>query len=151
MNVYDEAFDVDRERHGVKERLRNVGHALGTDLLGATVFDVEPGYVGPYHLHHGNEELVLVIDGTPTVRTATGERELARGDIAFFPRGADGLHAIENRSNQPTRFVVFSSKVHPDITERPEERLIGVFAGDVPTAGRDAPFEAFFPRDAAVD
>ena len=31
-----------------------------------------------------------------------------------------------------------------------EEGLVGVFVGDVPTLGRDAPFEAFFPRDAAV-
>ena len=46
--------------------------------------------------------------------------------------------------------MIFSSKIHPDVTERPEEGLVGVFAGDVPTAGRDSPFEAFFPRDAAV-
>jgi uncharacterized cupin superfamily protein len=150
MNVYDDAFDVEREREGVSERLTNLGHALGTALLGATVFEVEPGYAGPYHLHHGNEELLLVLDGTPTVRTPAGERELRRGDVAFFARGPDGLHAVANRSDQPARFILFSSKVHPDLTERPEEGLVGVFAGDVPTAGRDAPFEAFFPRDAAV-
>jgi uncharacterized cupin superfamily protein len=150
MNVYDDAFDVERQRDGATERLRNVGHALGTGLLGATVFDVAPGYAGPYHLHHGNEELVLVLDGTPTVRTPTGEQDLRPGELAFFPRGRDGLHAIENRSSEPARFVLFSSKVHPDVTERPEEGLVGVFAGDGPTAGRDAPFEAFFPRDAAV-
>jgi uncharacterized cupin superfamily protein len=150
MNVYDDAFDVERERDGVTERLRNVGHALATDLLGATVFEVAPSYAGPYHLHHGNEELLLVLDGTPTVRTEAGERELRRGDLAFFARGPDGLHAIENRSDATARFVLFSSKVHPDVTERPEEGLVGVFAGDVPTAGRDAPFEAFFRRDAAV-
>jgi uncharacterized cupin superfamily protein len=150
MNVYDDAFDVEREREGVAERLRNVGHALGTHLLGATIFEVAPGYTGPYHLHHGNEELALVLDGTPSVRTATDEVELRRGDVVFFPRGPDGLHQIANRSDEAARFILFSSKVHPDVTERPEEGLVGVFAGDVPTAGRDAPFEAFFPRDAAV-
>jgi uncharacterized cupin superfamily protein len=150
MNVYDDAFETERQREGATERLTNLGHALGTSLLGATVFEVEPGYAGPYHLHHGNEELVLVLDGRPTVRTATGESELGQGDVVFFPRGADGLHAIVNRSDEAARFVLFSSKVHPDVTERPEEGLVGVFAGDVPTAGRDAPFEAFYPRDAAV-
>jgi uncharacterized cupin superfamily protein len=150
MNVYDDAFETERQREGATERLTNLGHALGTSLLGATIFEVEPGYAGPYHLHHGNEELLLVLDGTPAVRTPTGERELRRGDVVFFPRGADGLHAIANRSHDSARFVLFSSKVHPDVTERPEEGLVGVFAGDVPTAGRDAPFEAFFPRDAAL-
>ncbi len=150
MNVYDDAFDVERERDGVTQRLRNLGHALGTGLLGATVFDVGPGYAGPYHLHYGNEELVLVVEGTPTVRTPTGERELRSGDVVFFPRGPEGLHEIANRSDERARFVLFSSKVHPDVTEQPERGLVGVFAGDVPTAGRDAPFEAFFPRDASV-
>jgi uncharacterized cupin superfamily protein len=150
MNVYEDAFDVERERNGAAERLRNLGHSLETDLIGATVFEVDPGFAGPYHLHHGNEELLLVIDGTPTVRGPSGEREVRRGDIVFFPRGPEGLHAIENRSTERARFVLFSSKLHPDVTERPEEGLVGVFAGDVPTAGRDAPFEAFFPRDAAV-
>ena len=150
MNVYDDAFDVERRREGANERLRHLGHALGTGLLGATVFEVDPGWAGPYHLHHGNEELVLVLDGAPTVRTPEGERELRRGDLVFFARGREGLHAIANRSDEPARFVVFSSKIHPDVTEQPETGLVGVFAGDVPTAGRDAPFEAFFPRDAAV-
>jgi hypothetical protein len=37
----------------------------------------------------------------------------------------------------------------PDVTERPDEGLIGVFAGAVPTAGSDAPLELFFrPEDA---
>ena len=40
--------------------------------------------------------------------------------------------------------------VDPDVTEQPETGMVGVFAGGVPTAGRDADFEAFFPRDAAV-
>jgi uncharacterized cupin superfamily protein len=150
MNVYDHAFDVERQRGGGTERLRHLGHALGTGLLGATVFEVEPGWAGPYHLHYGNEELLLVIDGAPTVRTPAGESELGRGDLVFFPRGPDGLHEIANRSSESARFIVFSSKVHPDVTEQPERGLVGVFAGDVPTAGRDAPFEAFFPRDAAV-
>ena len=150
MNVYDDAFDVERQRDGAIVRLRNLGHALGTSLLGATVFDVGPGYAGPYHLHYGNEELVLVLDGTLTLRTPAGERELRRGEVAFFTRGPEGLHEIANRSDEAARFVLFSSKVHPDVTEQPERGLVGVFAGDVPTAGRDAPFEAFFPRGAAV-
>ena len=151
MNLYENDWDVERETaSGTFVRLRHIGHGLATELIGGTLMEVGPGYLGPYHLHFGNEELVVVLEGRPTVRTADGERELERGEVAFFPRGQPGLHAIENRSDEPARFFLLSSKVDPDVTQRPEEGLVGVFAGDVPTLGRDAPFEAFFPDQTAV-
>jgi uncharacterized cupin superfamily protein len=150
VNLYDNDWDVERERAGARERFLHVGRRAGGELIGATMFEVGPGYRGPYHLHHGNEELVLVVDGTPTLRTPEGERELRPGDMELFVRGPAGLHALENRSDASARFVVFSSMVDPDVTEQPETGMVGVFAGGVPTAGRDAPLEAFFPREAAV-
>ncbi len=146
MNVNDEEWDVER----ATVRIRHIGHRLGTALIGGVVLELQPGHRGPYHLHHGNEELALVLAGTPTVRGASDERRLRPGDIAFFPRGRDGLHALENHSDEPARVLLLSSKVSPDVTERPDEGLVGVFAGDVPTLGRDAPFEHFFPVDTAV-
>jgi uncharacterized cupin superfamily protein len=149
MNLYGDEWDVQRvSSEGVAAKFLHIGHRVGSELIGGTVMEVGPGYRGPYHLHHGNEELALVLRGRVTVRDPRGERELDAGDVAFFPRGPEGLHAIENRSAEPARFLLLSSKVEPDVTERPEEGLIGVFVGDVPTMGRDAPFEAFFPREA---
>ena len=52
----------------------HLGRRLGGELIGATMFEVEPGWRSLYHVHHGNEELVLVVDGNPTVRTGGGER-----------------------------------------------------------------------------
>jgi uncharacterized cupin superfamily protein len=151
MNLHADEWDVERDfAEGSTIRMRHVGHRLDTKLIGGTLMEVGPGYRGPYHLHHGNEELLLVLAGRPTVRTPDGEGELGPGDVAFFPLGREGLHAIENRSDGPARFLLLSSKVHPDVTERPEEGLVGVFVGDVPTLGRDAPFEAFFPRKASL-
>jgi uncharacterized cupin superfamily protein len=150
MNLYDDGPDVEREANGVSERFWHIGRRFGGELLGGTMFEVGPGYRGPYHLHYGNEELLLVVDGAPTLRTEEGERELRPGDVTLFRRGRDGLHAIDNRSDAPARFVVFSSMVDPDVSEQPEKGVLGVFAGGVPTAGVDAPLEAFFPRDAAL-
>jgi uncharacterized cupin superfamily protein len=150
MNLYGDDWDVERvSSEGVEARFLHLGHRLGSVLVGGTVMEVGPGYRGPYHLHYGNEELGLVLRGRVTIREPGGERDLEPGDVAFFPRGEDGLHAIENRSDEPARFLLLSSKIHPDVTERPEEGIVGVFVGDVPTMGRDAPFEAFFPRAAA--
>ncbi len=149
VTLYGDEWDVERSPGGIGERLLHVGRRLGGELLGATMFEEQPGYRGPYHLHYGNEELLLVVDGVLTLRTPDGEHELGRGELALFRRGPAGLHALENRSDGPVRFVVFSSMIDPDVTEQPERSMVGVFAGGVPTAGVDAPLEAFFPRDAA--
>ncbi len=146
MNVYADEWDVKRET----VRIRHVGHALDTDLIGGIVLELLPGHRGPYHLHHGNEELALVLDGTVTVRGEAEEEAAGRGELVFFPRGRSGLHALENHSEEPARVLLLSSKVVPDVTERPDEGLIGVFAGDAPTLGRDAPVEHFFPVDSSV-
>ena len=145
MNLHTDEWDVERE----SVRIRHIGHRFGSELIGGILLELAPGHRGPYHLHHGNEELALVLAGAPTVRRADGNRRLAPGDVDFFPRGPAGLHALENHSDEPARVLLLSSKVSPDVTERPDEGLVGVFAGDVPTLGRDAPFEAFFPADAA--
>jgi uncharacterized cupin superfamily protein len=112
---------------------------------------MEAGVPGIYHLHHGNEEWALVLDGTLTVRTPNGERRLSPGDVAVFPRGAEGAHALSNTSDRVCRFAVFSSMRHPDVIEYPDSGVVGAIAGDAPTAGRDAPFEAFFPLERALD
>jgi uncharacterized cupin superfamily protein len=145
VNLHTDEWDVERRT----VRIRHIGHAFGTELIGGILLELLPGHRGPYHLHHGNEELAVVLAGSVTVRGADENRELGPGDVAFFPRGRAGLHGLENHSDEPARVLLLSSKLSPDVTERPDEGLVGVFAGDVPTLGRDAPFEAFFPADSA--
>jgi uncharacterized cupin superfamily protein len=144
LNLYDNDWDVERSFGDARTRMMHVGRALRSELLGATVFEIEPGIPGLYHFHYGNEEWALVLDGTLTLRTPDGERELRRGDVAVFRRGPEGTHALGNTSDDVCRVVVFSSMRQPDVVAYPEAGVVGAIAGDAPTAGRDAPFEAFF-------
>lgn len=150
MNVYGDDWDVERAPRGPRERFMHAVRRAGGEALGGTVFEVEPGWTSYYHVHHANEELLLVLDGTPTIRTPDGERELRPGDAALFRRGAEGAHALSNRSSGPVRFIVFSTMVEPDVVEQLDHGAVGVFAGDSPTAGRDAPLELFFRRESAI-
>src|SRR5690348_6160163 len=93
------------------KRLVPPGHDLGM-----TLYELLPGQTQcPYHFHHGDEELVLVLHGTPTLRTPEGEQTLAAGDVVHFPKGATGAHQMLNRSGEPARYVVASSNVAPEI------------------------------------
>jgi uncharacterized cupin superfamily protein len=151
LNLYDDDWDVERSYGDARIRMMHVGRKLGSELLGATVFELAPGIPGLYHFHHGNEEWALVLDGTLTLRTPAGDRELRRGDVAVFRRGSAGAHALANTSDSVCRVAVFSSMRDPDVISYPDAEVVGAIAGDAPTAGRDAPFEAFFRITDQVD
>jgi uncharacterized cupin superfamily protein len=95
-----------------------VGAAAGARKLGATVIELAPGgQAAPYHLHHGNEELLIVLSGTPELRTPAGVRTLEPGAVVAFVAGAEGAHRVRNASEQPCRYVMISTMRFPDIAE----------------------------------
>jgi uncharacterized cupin superfamily protein len=77
-----------------------------------------------YHFHHGSEELVIVLRGRPTLRTAEGERQLAEGEVVHFPVGPDGAHGFRNDTDEPVRYVVAGIRVSPEVAEYPDTKQI---------------------------
>ena len=98
-----------------------VGAQAGARELAASVYELDPGAVGsPLHVHHANEELLLVLTGTPSVRGPAGTQLLSAGAVVAFPRGRVGAHSLVNRSDAPVRYVVISTTNHPDVVEYPD-------------------------------
>lgn len=123
-NVFvDDWDDIYPPTDGWRSNLKRLvppGHTLGM-----TVVELLPGQTQtPYHFHHGNEELLLVLSGGPTLRTPEGERDLKPGDFAFFPKGPDGAHQLLNRGEEPARYVLADAKVSPEIVEYPDSGKI---------------------------
>ncbi len=124
-NVFSETFSVTRG----DLRIERVASKAGAEQLGGTLYELPPGSEGaPLHLHHGMEELAVVIAGTPTLRTLEGEVELVAGDVVAFPRGRRGAHTLANRSDAPVRYLMVSTKVMPEIVEYPEQGTVRVLA-----------------------
>ena len=79
------------------------------------------GAVGsPLHVHHANEELLLVIAGTLTLRGPDGTHLLPAGAVVSFPRGQAGAHSLINRSDAPVRYLVVSTTNRPELVEYPD-------------------------------
>ena len=88
-----------------------VGAQAGARELAASVYELAPGAVGsPLHVHHANEELLLVLDGTPSLRGPDGTQLLPAGAVVAFPRGQAGAHSLVNRSDAPARRTTDSSR-----------------------------------------
>jgi uncharacterized cupin superfamily protein len=101
--------------------------------LGASVWELAPGSAQfVYHFHHGSEELLVVLRGTPTVRMQDGDRVLRDGDVLTFPRGPDGGHQIRNDGGETARVLVVSTNADPDVAEYPETgKLAAIVDGEL--------------------
>jgi uncharacterized cupin superfamily protein len=132
-NVFADDWDVEQSQPGYTWKRMRLGRRLGGELLGASVYELPAGEATwPYHLHYGNEELLIVLDGSPTLREPDGERELRPGDAVLFPRGKEGAHQVSNRSDRPARVLVVSTMIAPEIGEYPDSGKLGLFAGAAP-------------------
>jgi uncharacterized cupin superfamily protein len=61
--------------------------------LGASVDIVAPGMRScPYHLHHAQEEMFVVLDGHGTLRVAGAMLPIRTGDVIFIPPGPEYPH-----------------------------------------------------------
>jgi uncharacterized cupin superfamily protein len=125
FNLYGDDWDGAQERPGWRSTNARVGVRLDAELLGGSLYELEPGdRLFPYHRHHANEERLIVVRGQPTLRSPDGEQELHEGDVVVFPRGEGGAHQVSNRTEAPIRVLMLSSAVLPEIVEYPDSGKI---------------------------
>ena len=120
-NIREPHWDAERDEPPFTWRRARLGRQAGSRQLGASLFELPPGAASfPLHAHYANEELLVVLDGRPTLRTKQEERELAPGQVVSFRAGPEGAHRVDNRSEEPVRILIVSTMLAPEITEFPE-------------------------------
>ena len=132
FNLFDDPkWERENERDGYRHRSVAIGPRIGAELIGATVYEVPPGErTWPFHWETVSEEWLLVLGGTPTLRTPDGEQELRAGDVAAFPRGPTGGHGVENRSEEPARIAIFSTKGPLEVVHYPDTGKVGIWTAE---------------------
>ena len=120
-NIWSDEWDEGEDWSGGGGESKRLPHG---ERLGASVYELGPGNFIVYHFHHGWEELMIVLEGEPTLRTPDGERRLSRGDTVFFPVGPDGAHALRNDTDAPVRIVMASTLGSPEVAEYPDLKQI---------------------------
>ena len=107
---------------GFRRNSTRVGAALGAARTGLSVYELPPGQaISPYHYEHPEEEWLLVVSGTPTLRHPGGEDQLEPWDVVFFPVRPRRSHLVRNAGESTARVAMFSSQgaavgavVYPD-------------------------------------
>jgi uncharacterized cupin superfamily protein len=116
--------------------------------LGCSVDILAPGKVGcPYHLHHAQEEMFIVLEGTGTLRVAGEMLPIKPGDVMFIPPGPEYPHQIINSSDAPLKYLSISTMEVPEICEYPDS---GKYLAEG-SLDRATPFEVIDRRKPSVD
>lgn len=132
VSISDPSFTYDpADPEGFRAGMFHFGAELGAKQTGASVYDLPPGQaVCPYHYEYGEEEWLVVVEGTPSVRTPEGTEQLKQFDVVFFPMGPAGAHQIRNDTQDPVRVLMWSTVVTPTATAYPDSDKVGIFTGD---------------------
>ena len=131
-NVWDDVPDWGGV--GARRLVRSASNALG-----ASVWELQPGasqFV--YHFHHGSEELLVVLRGSPTVRMHDGDHALGEGDVVPCPPGPEGAHQIRNDSDSIARVLIVSAHTDPDVAEYPDTGKVATIIHGMHTFHRTA-------------
>lgn len=145
INVFDElALRNDPDDPApFRAEWSEVGRYVGAAKLGYGVMRLARGEAFcPYHWHTQEEELFVVLRGTPELRTPAGTFALRAGDCVAFVTGPRGAHRITNETDEPAIVLAIANTDAGDVCYYPDSRKFVVEATG--TLVREEPQLAYF-------
>jgi uncharacterized cupin superfamily protein len=111
-------------------RMGRIAPLVGAQKLGYNITAVPPGKRAfPFHNHHVNEEMILVLEGAGEVRIGETTYPIRQGDIVACPAGGkETAHQIINSGSVELKYLAVSTKQSPEIAEYPDSGKFGVLA-----------------------
>lgn len=105
-----------------KEKVYGISDKIGAKKLGYNVAILEPGFKAcPFHNHHINEEMFLVLEGEGTLRFGDKQYSIKKDDIiACPPGGREVAHQIINTGSALLRFLCLSTNEPVEVCEYPD-------------------------------
>jgi uncharacterized cupin superfamily protein len=135
-------------------KLGRIGAAIGAHKLGCQLHVVPASKKAfPRHAHHANEEMFYIVSGEGTYRVGDELFPVREGDVISAPAGdVSTAHQIVNTSGAELRYLAFSTRLDPDITEYPDSLKYAV-ASMIPPGGgmMSAKFSHVARKDHPVD
>lgn len=117
-------------------------------MIGCSLWELPPGEAAyPYHFHYSDEELIVVVQGQPTLRTPEGSRQLEEREALRFSVGQEGptrSSTAPRRRSPFWRSAVMAGPMSSSI-RIPEKVGVGE------RLARGGELRAFFRRADAVD
>lgn len=144
------------QTHGARfhAAMAAIAAPLGATHLGARLVEVPPGKAAwPFHSHHANDEMFVILSGAGELRFGAATHAVAAGMVAVCPAGgAETAHQMMATGDAPLRYIAISTMREPDVMDYPDSGKITVFAGAAPGGDKaQRRVAASFRKGDAVD
>jgi uncharacterized cupin superfamily protein len=131
MNLDEVEFDDIEENGPYTSSRGQISDHIGAKKLGYNLTVLPPGKVQcPFHCHHGEEEMFLIIEGEGELRFGDKRYPIRRHDvIACPPGGPEVAHQIINTGKTTMRYLALSTLSDVDACEYPDSQKILIVTG----------------------
>ena len=131
MNLDAVEFDDVEEEGLYTSRRATISDHIGARNLGYNLTVLPPGKAQcPFHSHHGEEEMFLILEGEGELRFGSERFPIRRHDvIACPPGGSEMAHQIINTGTTEMRYLALSTVVELEACEYPDSGKILIAAG----------------------
>ena len=103
-------------------RTLHLSVAGGLTQFGAYLDTLDPGAWSSHrHWHSAEDEFLLMLSGTATLRDDTGLNNLHPGDAVCWRHGDPNGHHLTNRGEVPARWLIVGSRCRGDICTYPDD------------------------------
>lgn len=121
---------------GFEAKLARIGPVIGARQLGCALTVVPAGKKAfPFHNHHANEEMAIILSGTGEARIGAARYPLKAGDVLAMPAGGpEHAHQIINTGAETLRYLCLSTMRTPEAVEYPDSGKFAVTA-QIPPGG----------------
>ncbi|WEX78553.1 cupin domain-containing protein [Sinorhizobium numidicum] len=122
VNLKDLKLDHWREGSFFESSDASFGTLLGLKGLGIGYGEVPPGKSGcPFHNHHVEEELFVILEGEGTYRFGSERYPVGPGDVLGAPAGGpETAHHLINTGTVPLKYLSISTMAATEICEYPD-------------------------------
>lgn len=129
MNLDELAFDDVEENGRYNSSRGRIGAHIGARDLRYNLTVLPPGKVQcPFHCHHGEEEMFLILEGE--LRFGDQRYPIRRHDVIACPTGGPEVaHQIINTGTVTMRYLALSTLVDIEICEYPDSGKVMIGTG----------------------
>ncbi len=108
-----------------------LGHATGTRKIYANIDRIAPGKVScKYHSHSEQEEFLMILAGSGTLRYDGKEYAVTAGDCIAKPAHSNIPHQFINTGTDTLEILDVGTQQHNDIVHYPDEDTYLIKNGD---------------------